>query len=107
MAAPRWRLSALFTPASIIWSIAASGTQPISHGGTLLHQQRAAVAAFEASAAQYRNTVLAAFQNVADVLRALADRRRRPEGPAARRAGRRRQPRSHQAANTASAPSRM
>jgi NodT family efflux transporter outer membrane factor (OMF) lipoprotein len=63
--------AALFTPASIIWSLAASGTQPILHGGTLLHQQRAAEAAFEASAAQYRNTVLAAFQNVADVLRAL------------------------------------
>jgi len=63
--------AALFTPASIIWSLAASGTQPILHGGTLLHQQRAAEAAFEASAAQYRTTVLAAFQNVADVLRAL------------------------------------
>ncbi len=63
--------AALFTPTSIIWSLAASGTQPILHGGTLLHQQRAAEAAFEASAAQYRNTVLAAFQNVADVLRAL------------------------------------
>ena len=63
--------SALFSPASIIWSLAASGTQPILHGGTLLHQQRAAEAAFEASAAQYRTIVLAAFQNVADVLRAL------------------------------------
>ena len=56
----RWARSALFTPASIIWSLAASGTQPILHGGTLLHQQRAAEAAFEASAAQYRTTVLAA-----------------------------------------------
>ncbi len=63
--------AALFTPTSIIWSIAAAGTQPIFHGGTLLHEQRAAEAAFEASAAQYRNTVLMAFQNVADVLRAL------------------------------------
>jgi NodT family efflux transporter outer membrane factor (OMF) lipoprotein len=61
----------LFTPGSIIWSIGSSATQPIFHGGTLLHQQRAAEAAYEASAAQYRNTVLAAFQNVADVLRAL------------------------------------
>jgi NodT family efflux transporter outer membrane factor (OMF) lipoprotein len=61
----------LFTPGTIIWSLAASGTQPIFHGGTLLHQQRAAEAAFEASAAQFRNTVLAAFQNVADALRAV------------------------------------
>jgi NodT family efflux transporter outer membrane factor (OMF) lipoprotein len=63
--------AALFTPGNIIWSIGASASQPILHGGTLLHQQRAAEAAYEASAAQYRNTVLAAFQNVADVLRAL------------------------------------
>ena len=63
--------AALFTPGTIIWSLATSGTQPIFHGGTLLHQQRAAEAAFETSAAQFRNTVLAAFQNVADVLRAL------------------------------------
>jgi NodT family efflux transporter outer membrane factor (OMF) lipoprotein len=63
--------AALFTPSSIIWNIAAAGTQPIFHGGTLLHEQRAAEAAFEASAAQYRNTVLMAFQNVADVLHAL------------------------------------
>jgi NodT family efflux transporter outer membrane factor (OMF) lipoprotein len=61
----------LFTPGSIIWSIGTSATQPLFHGGTLLHQQRAAEAAYEAAAAQYRTTVLAAFQNVADVLRAL------------------------------------
>ncbi len=63
--------ASLFTPGSIIWSIGASATQPILHGGTLLHEQRAAEAAYEAAAAQYRTTVLASFQNVADVLRAL------------------------------------
>jgi NodT family efflux transporter outer membrane factor (OMF) lipoprotein len=61
----------LFTPASIIWTIMASGAQPIFHGGTLLHQERAAKAAYEQAEAQYRNTVLAAFQNVADALRAV------------------------------------
>ena len=61
----------LFTPASAIWSVAASGTQPIFHGFTLLHQERAARAAYEMADAQYRSTVLTAFQNVADVLRAL------------------------------------
>jgi NodT family efflux transporter outer membrane factor (OMF) lipoprotein len=61
----------LFTPSTAIWSIAASGTQPIFHGFTLLHQERAAKAAYEVADAQYRNTVLAAFQNVADALRAL------------------------------------
>jgi NodT family efflux transporter outer membrane factor (OMF) lipoprotein len=63
--------AALFTPSSTIWSIAASGTQPIFHGFTLLHQERAAKAAFDVAEAQYRNTVLTAFQNVADALRAL------------------------------------
>jgi len=63
--------AALFTPAAAIWSIGAAGTQPIFHGFTLLHQQRAAEAAYAVAEAQYRNTVLIAFQNVADVLRAL------------------------------------
>jgi NodT family efflux transporter outer membrane factor (OMF) lipoprotein len=63
--------AALFTPHSLIWTAAASGTQPIFHGFTLLHQQRAAEAAYDQAEAQYRATVLAAFQNVADALRAL------------------------------------
>ena len=63
--------AALFTPGALIWSAAASGTQPIFHGFTLLHQQRAAEAAYDQAGAQYRSTVLAAFQNVADALRAL------------------------------------
>jgi NodT family efflux transporter outer membrane factor (OMF) lipoprotein len=63
--------AALFTPATIIWSAAAAGTQPLFHGFTLLHQQRAAEAAYDMADAQYRNIVLGAFQNVADALRAL------------------------------------
>jgi NodT family efflux transporter outer membrane factor (OMF) lipoprotein len=63
--------AALFTPASTIWSLGAGATQPIFHGFTLLHQERAARAAYEMADAQYRNTVLTAFRNVADVLRAL------------------------------------
>jgi NodT family efflux transporter outer membrane factor (OMF) lipoprotein len=64
-------LASLFTPSSIVWSVAASGTQPIFHGFTLLHQERAARAAYDVSEAQYRNTVVTAFQNVGDALRAL------------------------------------
>ena len=64
-------VATLFTPSTIIWSAAASGTQPIFHGFTLLHQERAARAAYDQAEAQYRNTVLTAFQNVADALRAL------------------------------------
>jgi len=63
--------AALFTPAAAIWTLGATGTQPIFHGFTLLHQERAAKAAYDMAEAQYRNTVLGAFQNVADALRAL------------------------------------
>jgi NodT family efflux transporter outer membrane factor (OMF) lipoprotein len=63
--------SSLFSPSSVVWNISAAATQPIFHGGTLLHQQRAAQAAYEAAAAQYRNVALMAFQNVADALHAL------------------------------------
>ncbi len=61
----------LFSPSTIIWSAAASGTQSLFDGFTLLHQERAAKAAYDMADAQYRNTVLGAFQNVADALRAL------------------------------------
>jgi NodT family efflux transporter outer membrane factor (OMF) lipoprotein len=63
--------ASLFTPATAIWSLGAAGAQPIFHGFTLMHQERAARAAFDLADAQYRNTVLTAFQNVADALRAL------------------------------------
>jgi NodT family efflux transporter outer membrane factor (OMF) lipoprotein len=64
-------LASLFSPASAIWSIGGNILQPIFHGGELLHKKRASEAAFDAAAAQYRSTVLGAFQNVADSLRAL------------------------------------
>ena len=46
-------------------------TAPIFDGGTLLHQERGARAAYDQAAEQYRSTVLGAFQNVADTLVAL------------------------------------
>jgi NodT family efflux transporter outer membrane factor (OMF) lipoprotein len=61
----------MFSPASVVWSIAASVTQPLFKGGQLVHQRRAAVAAAQAAAANYKATVLTAFQNVADTLYAL------------------------------------
>ena len=61
----------LFTGGTGFWGIGASLTAPIFQGGTLLHQERAAKAAYEQAAEQYRSTVLTAFQNVADTLTAL------------------------------------
>jgi len=46
-------------------------TAPIFDGFTLYHKQKAAEAALDQADAQYRSTVIAAFQNVADALRAL------------------------------------
>lgn len=63
--------SQLFTTSSYIWSITGQLAQPIFHGGALFAQRRAAIAAFEQACALYRQTVLVAFQNVADTLRAL------------------------------------
>jgi NodT family efflux transporter outer membrane factor (OMF) lipoprotein len=62
----------IFKSASNIWSLAGSLDAPIFHGGQLLHRRRAADAALEQAAAQYRQTVLVAFQNVADALRAAS-----------------------------------
>jgi len=61
----------LFSSGGGIWSIAGGLTQPIFDGGQLRHKKRAAVAAYDQAAAQYRGTVLTAFRNVADSLRAL------------------------------------
>jgi len=61
----------LFTAGTGFWSVAAGLTQPIFAGGALRHKARAARAAYDQAAAQYRLAVLAAFQNVADSLYAL------------------------------------
>ncbi|HLZ84214.1 MAG TPA: efflux transporter outer membrane subunit [Caulobacteraceae bacterium] len=68
------------------WSLTGTLTQPIFAGGTLLHRQKAAEAAYGQAAAQYRATVVGAFQNTADVLHALwtdADAQRASETAAA------------------------
>jgi NodT family efflux transporter outer membrane factor (OMF) lipoprotein len=65
------RFSDVFSPASTVWSLAAALTQPIFKGGQLVHQRRAAVAAAQAAAANYKATVITAFQNVSDTLYAL------------------------------------
>ncbi len=61
----------LFTPGTALWGLGAGLLQPLFKGGELLHKKRAKEAAFDAAAAQYRGVVLAAFQNVADSLKAI------------------------------------
>ncbi len=65
--------STFASPAGAIWSVGASLTQPIFHGGALLARKRQYEAAHDAAVAQYKQTVLAAFQNVADTLVSLAE----------------------------------
>ncbi len=61
----------LFRPGTAVWGMGAGLLQPIFHGGALEAERRAEVAGFDQAAAQYRETVLQAFRDVADVLRAL------------------------------------
>jgi NodT family efflux transporter outer membrane factor (OMF) lipoprotein len=65
------KVADIFSSGSSFWNLGAALTQPIFNGGALSAKKRAAVAAYEQASAQYRATVLAAFQNVADTLRAL------------------------------------
>lgn len=60
-----------FSPTNEFFTLAGNATQPIFDGFTLLHQKRAAEAAFDQAAAQYRATVIGSLQNVADTLHAL------------------------------------
>jgi NodT family efflux transporter outer membrane factor (OMF) lipoprotein len=64
-------MNQLFTTGTGFWGIGAAATAPLFQGGTLLHEERAAKAAYVQAAEQYRSTVLTAFQNVADTLTAL------------------------------------
>lgn len=61
----------LFSGGTVIWNLGGQLLQPVFHGGALNAQRRAAVAAYDQATAQYRETVLLAFRNVADVLEAL------------------------------------
>jgi NodT family efflux transporter outer membrane factor (OMF) lipoprotein len=61
----------IFSAGNGFRDVGASVTQPIFQGGTLMHKERAARAAYIQADEQYRSTVLTAFQNVADTLHAL------------------------------------
>jgi NodT family efflux transporter outer membrane factor (OMF) lipoprotein len=60
-----------FVPGTGFYTLAGSVTAPIFDGFTLYNKQKAAEAALDQAEALYRAAVIAAFQNVADALRAL------------------------------------
>ena len=64
-------LSSLLQPDTLFWSLAGIITQPIFDANALLHKQRYAQAIYEQTAAQYRLTIINAFQNVADTLKSI------------------------------------
>jgi outer membrane protein TolC len=61
----------VFEPINKTWSIATQAAQPLFRGGALLSARRAALAGLDQAYAQYQQTLLQAFQNAADALRAL------------------------------------
>jgi NodT family efflux transporter outer membrane factor (OMF) lipoprotein len=65
------RFASLLEPGSNTWSLLEQVSQPLFEGGALRAKRRAALAALDEAGAQYKLTVLDAFQNVADTLTAL------------------------------------
>jgi NodT family efflux transporter outer membrane factor (OMF) lipoprotein len=63
--------STFTSPAGAIWNVGATLTQPLFHGGALVARKHQYEAMHDAAVAQYRETVLAAFQDVADTLVSL------------------------------------
>ena len=64
-------LPGIFSSNNKAWMMATQLTQPAFHGGALLAQRRAAIAAYDQALAQYKQVLLQAFQNTSDALRAI------------------------------------
>lgn len=64
-------MNGLFKSRGNFWSLGADVTAPLFHGGTLWFKRKAALEGYQRAAAGYRQTVLGAFAQVADTLRAL------------------------------------
>jgi NodT family efflux transporter outer membrane factor (OMF) lipoprotein len=56
---------------SKFWSIGPTATTPVFQGNSLWYVRRASIDAYQQSQANYRQTVLGAFEQVADTLKAL------------------------------------
>ncbi|WP_428033041.1 efflux transporter outer membrane subunit [Ancylobacter sp.] len=61
----------LFTPNGLAWTLAANVVQTLMDGAQNYRTKEASVATFEQDYALYQSTVITAFQNVADSLRAV------------------------------------
>jgi NodT family efflux transporter outer membrane factor (OMF) lipoprotein len=61
----------LFSANGRAWSFGADLAQPLFEGGTLWYKRKAAIDSYQQAMALYRQTVLAAFAQVADTLQAL------------------------------------
>ncbi len=64
-------LSGLFGKNANFWSVGPNIALPLFNGGTLSEKKQAAIDAYQQSLALYRQTVLDAFAQVADTVRAL------------------------------------
>jgi len=64
---------ALFNSVSTAWAVAAGITAPIFSGGKLSAEKRKTELAYDAALAQYQQTVLMAFEQVANALSALSN----------------------------------
>ena len=67
------KLGGLFQPYNGFWTLGANLAQTLFDGGVLLGKERASWALLDQAGAQYRSTVITAFQNVADTLHALEE----------------------------------
>jgi NodT family efflux transporter outer membrane factor (OMF) lipoprotein len=63
--------SALWSASGRAWDFGAQLSQPLLQGGALWYRRKAAIDNYREATALYRQTVLGAFQQVADTLRAL------------------------------------
>ena len=64
-------MSTLFGSNTKFWNLGANATAPLLEGGTLWFKRKAAIDNYQEAMALYRQTVLSAFEQVADTLRAL------------------------------------
>ncbi|MBS2028618.1 MAG: efflux transporter outer membrane subunit [Deltaproteobacteria bacterium] len=66
-------ISDLFMGSSGFWAFGGGLTAPLFRGGTLWYERKAAIEAHNQAIEQYRQTVLGAFQQVADALQGLGN----------------------------------